>query len=177
MSKHLSQPSNKGGKGPRYIQEARVGGKEDQSGERSKVQPLKKPPDHSGQVHLPGPEGRVWRRNQETFLFPSITSGWLCRKPGSTALLHLPPITDQHTQNKNKGGQWAKLEREMKTLWGGVSVSQEPVCCWVHPSWPHFSARCFLSNVYFLFYLLFVFLAPDVLPRSPLESQGCPQPA
>ena len=124
VSKHLSQPSNKGGKGPRYIQEARVGGKEDQSGERSKVQPLKKPPDHSGQVHLPGPEGRVWRRNQETFLFPSITSGWLCRKPGSTALLHLPPITDQHTQNKNKGGQWAKLEREMKTLWGGVSVSQ-----------------------------------------------------
>lgn len=109
-------PPTRAGEALAISKRARMGGKEDKSGECSKVQPLKKPPDHSRQERRPGPEGRVWRRNQETFLFPDITSGCLCRKPGSTALLHLPPITDQHTRNKNKGGQWAKLEREMKTL-------------------------------------------------------------
>lgn len=39
----------------------------------------------------PGAEG-PWRRNGGPFPLPSITSSWLCRQPGCTALLYPPPL-------------------------------------------------------------------------------------
>lgn len=71
VSKHLSQPSNKGGKGPRYFQEARVGGKEDNQGNAQKCSLLKNLQITVGRCTCQGPRGGSGEGTRRLFSFPA----------------------------------------------------------------------------------------------------------